>query len=154
MAESNTAALTTFFLKTIDGLQKEAEAKGQKFPVSTLRFEADEREGQLFGADYIKYIVLGRGPGKFPPPDKMTDWVEANPDVLARAKQVFKYLTAQQLGYLIGRKIAREGTDVFSGKKQAMDYLGVLENNMPELLETLARNEAFSIASNFKQAIK
>lgn len=151
---SNTDAFTKFFLRFTEGLINEAQAKDQKIPVSSLRWEADEIGGQYFAADYLKYLVTGRGPGKFPPPDKMTDWVNANPDVLARAQQVYKYLTAQQLGFLIGRKIAREGTDIFTGKKEGIDLLGVMEKNMPELLEQLARNEVIKFATDLKQAVK
>lgn len=150
---SNTSSLTEFFLRVIKDLESEAAAKGQKFPIDKLRFETDELGGQLFAPSYVQYIFLGRGPGKFPPPDRMTAWVEANPDVLARAKQVFKYLTSKSLGYLIGRKIAREGTDVFSGKKQAMDFIGLLEKNTPTLFQQLARNEAVKVATSLKTAI-
>ena len=124
---SNTDSLKDFFDRLTEGLIKEAESKGQKIPVSSFRFEVDETEGVMFAADYFKYLIYGRGPGKFPPPDKMTDWVTANPDFLARAQQVYKYLTAQQLGFLIGRKISREGTDILTGKKIGIDLLGVME---------------------------
>jgi hypothetical protein len=151
---SNTDALKQFFLRTIDGLIKDAAAKNQKIPVSSMRFEADELHGSMYAADYFQYLVTGRGPGKFPPPDKMTAFVEANPDILARARQVFKYLTAQQLGYLIGRKIATQGTDIYQGKKPGIDLLGVMDENMPLLLEQLGKNEAVKIATDLKQLIK
>lgn len=150
---SNTDALKEFFLKVISDLEKEATAKKQKIPLSSFRFEVDEISGEMYAAHYFQYILLGRGPGKFPPPIKMTEWVEANPDVLARAKEVYRSITADQLGFLIGRKIAREGTDVFTGKKQPIDFLGVLEKSTPELLQTLARNELHKIATSLKTAI-
>ncbi len=151
---SNTDSLKDFFLRFTEDLIKEAASKNQKIPVSSFRFEVDDISGEFYAADYLKYLVTGRGPGKFPPPDKMTDWVNANPDMLERARQVYKYLTAQQLGFLIGRKIAREGTDIFSGKKEGIDLLGVLDKNMPELLEQLARNEVVKIATDLKSAVK
>jgi hypothetical protein len=143
-----------FFTRVIEGLGQDAANKGQKFPIDKLRFEADEISAAMYGPDYVEYLFYGRGPGKFPPPDKMTAWVEANPDVLDQAKKVFKYITSQQLGYLIGRKIAREGTDIFTGKKPGIDLLGVMDKNMPELLKDLARNEAVKIATELKSAIK
>lgn len=150
----NTDSLKDFFLRFTEDLIKEATAKNQKIPVSSFRFEVDEIGGEFYAADYLKYLVTGRGPGKFPPPDKMTDWVNANPDVLERARQVYKFLTAEQLGFLIGRKISREGTDIFSGKKEGIDLLGTLEKNMPELLEQLARNEVIKFATDLKAAVK
>lgn len=151
---SNTDNLKEFFLKVIEGIAKDAEAKGQKIPLSKLRFEADELGGLLFAPHYFQYLIYGRGPGKFPPPQAMTDFVEANPDILERAKQVFKYLTAQQLGFLIGRKISREGTDIFSGKRPGIDLLGVMDEHMPNLLEQVAKNEALKIATDLHTALE
>lgn len=151
---SNTDSIKEFFLKFEEGLIKEAAVKNQKIPVSSFRFEADETGGQFWAADYLKYLVTGRGPGKFPPPTKMLEWVQANPDVLERARQTYKYLTAKGLAFLIGRKIANEGTDIFTGKKQGIDLLGVLDENMKELLAQLARNEVVKIATDLKNAVK
>lgn len=154
MAFSNSDALKNFFTKVTDGLASDAASKGQKIPIASFRFEADEISGAFYAADYFKYLIYGRGPGKAPPPDAMLAWVEGNPDALARAQKVFKYITAQGLAYITGQKIAREGTDIFSGKKPGIDLLGVMESNMPALLETLARNEVIKIATDLKSAVK
>lgn len=60
-------------------------------------------------ADYWQYVEDGRRSGKFPPLDKILDWI--------RVKQILpteingKLPTEKQLAYLIGRKIAEEGTE-------------------------------------------
>ena len=155
MAEkSNTDILSEFFQKITEGLRQEAAAKGQKFPVDKLRWEADEISGKYFGPSYVQYLFYGRGPGKQPPPDKMTEFVVKNPDVLASARQVYKNITAQQLGFLIGRKIAREGTDIYSGKKEGIDFLGVLEKSTPDLFRDLARNEAVKFLTELKSELE
>lgn len=59
-------------------------------------------------ADYWLYVEFGRRPGKFPPPDKILEWVRVKP-VLPRPMENGKLPTEQQLAFLIGRKIAREG---------------------------------------------
>lgn len=153
MAE-NITALTEFFTRTIEGLKSDAASKSQKIPVSSFRFEVDAISANLYAADYFKYLIYGRGPGKAPPPDNMLAWVQANPDALARAKQVFKYITEQGLAYIIGQKIAREGTDIHTGKRPGIDLLGVMEKNIPELLKELAKNEAVNIATELRSAIK
>jgi len=150
----NKDALSVFFERVINGLRDDAQTKGQKFPVSSLEHKETNEGGQLIGADYIKYLIFGRSPGGFPPPDKMLDFVQKNPEIYARAKQQFKYLTEKGLAYLIGRKLAREGSDIYTGKKQGIDFLGVMEKNMPDLLKTLARNEALNIVTNLQSAIK
>ena len=149
----NKDALSTFFQRVIDGLRNDAQTKGQKFPVSSLEHKEDNEGGQLIGADYIKYLIFGRSPGKFPPPDKMLDFVNSNPEILASAKQQFDNITAKGLAFIIGRKLAREGSDIYQGKKQGIDFLGVMETNMPDLLKTLARNEALKIVTNLQSAI-
>lgn len=59
-------------------------------------------------ADYWKYVEYGRSPGRFPPPDKILEWVRIKP-VLPRPLSDGRIPTEKQLAYLIGRKIAREG---------------------------------------------
>lgn len=59
-------------------------------------------------ADYWYYVEHGRKPGKFPPIDKIHAWVIQKP-VIPREFDNGKLPTTNQLAYLIGRKIAREG---------------------------------------------
>lgn len=47
--------------------------------------------------DYWYYVENGRGPGKFPPPSAIRNWIGKVP-------------TVEQLTFLISRKIAQEGT--------------------------------------------
>lgn len=150
----NRDSLNDFFKRVVDGLKKDAEAKNQKIPVTSFRVEVDELGGTMYAAHYFKYLIYGRGPGKAPPVDSMLAWVQGNPDVLERAKQVFKYITEKGLAYIVGQKIAREGTDIYSGKKPGIDLLGVMDESMPELLKQLQRNEVVRIATDLRSAIK
>lgn len=61
-------------------------------------------------ADYWQYVENGRGPGKFPPVDKIKEWIEVkpvNPTPLSNGKTP----SVEQLSFLISRKIANEGTE-------------------------------------------
>lgn len=61
-------------------------------------------------ADYWQYLENGRGPGKFPPVDKIKEWIEVkpvNPTPLSNGKTP----SVEQLSFLISRKIANEGTE-------------------------------------------
>ena len=61
-------------------------------------------------ADYWQYSEKGRGPGKFPPVDKIKEWIEVkpvNPTPLSNGKTP----SVEQLSFLISRKIANEGTE-------------------------------------------
>lgn len=58
-------------------------------------------------AEHWKNLEYGRKPGKFPPIDKIREWIRIKP-VLPRAING-KLPTENQLAYLIGRKIATKG---------------------------------------------
>lgn len=58
--------------------------------------------------DYWKFIEYGRKAGKFPPPDVIKKWISVKP-VLPRPLKNGKLPTENQLAYLIGRKISKNG---------------------------------------------
>lgn len=132
----------------VEDLKSDAANKGQKIPVSSFRVVTTEDGAQLIGADYFKYLVLGRGPGKAPPPDKMLEWVNSE-----SAFSTFTEIEKRSLAYVVGQKIAREGTDIYQGKKPGIDFLGVLEKNMPDLLRELVKNQAINIQTSLSQVI-
>ena len=71
--------------------------------------------------EYWKYENYGRSPGKFPPPDKIEDWIVRR-KISPYPTKSGKTPTRKQLTYLISRKIAREG---FEGS-------GFLEKSLSE----------------------
>lgn len=70
---------------------------------------------------YWKFANYGRSPGKFPPPDKIEDWIIRR-KITPYPTKSGKTPTRKQLTYLISRKIAREG---FKGS-------GFLEKSLSE----------------------
>ena len=71
--------------------------------------------------EYWRYANYGRSPGKFPPPDKIEDWIVRR-KISPYPTKSGKTPTRKQLTYLISRKIAREG---FEGS-------GFLEKSLSE----------------------
>lgn len=74
---------------------------------NSVKVSVDEHRGKvvisLEALDYFKYYDNGRGPGKFPPPQKIADWVRSRFTV---GDKELKTLT-----YLISRKIAKKGME-------------------------------------------
>ena len=60
--------------------------------------------------DYWIYVENGRGPGKFPPIDKILEWIRAKP-VIPYSDSRGRLPTEEQLAFLIARKIAEQGTE-------------------------------------------
>lgn len=59
--------------------------------------------------DYWRFIEYGRKAGKFPPPSAIKKWISVKP-VLPKPLPSGKLPTANQLSYLIARKISKQGT--------------------------------------------
>ena len=93
-------------------IEDDKVASGELLNSCEYIIEKDDRqiEVSLQLADYYKYIEYGRRPGKFPPPDKIRDWIKIKP-ILPREGRNGKLPTEQQLTYLISRKIALEGIE-------------------------------------------
>lgn len=145
-------AIRTYLDATVTAIKADAAQKNQAIP-DAFRVEVGDDGGKLYAPDYFKYLVLGRRPGKRPPPDAMLAYVKKHPGLLVDARYHFKNITEKSLAFLIGRKIGREGTNIFSGKKPGVDFLGAMEVNMPALLATIARNEAVKVLTVFKSEI-
>jgi hypothetical protein len=73
----------------------------------------------LLTADYILFLIEGRGPGGFPPPGNIEQWI--------REKGIVpEGITIKQLAYLIGRKIAQLGTDIYEGRAPGIPLDAIL----------------------------
>ena len=74
---------------------------------------------ELHLEDYYKWVENGRGPGKFPPPDKILEWIRIKP--IIPDDRGGRLPTEQQLAYLIGKKIAEQGIEPGNQLHNAMD---------------------------------
>ena len=86
--------------------------------------------------EYWKYIEYGRKAGKYPPPDAIKKWISVKP-VLPRPLKNGKLPTANQLAYLIGRKISKTGTKAKPFLKPTLtdfDLAGKVYNEVVNLI--------------------
>ena len=77
----------------------------------------NDLEVTLHLPSYWYYIEHGRGPGKFPPPEAIQNWIRVK-NIVPREDR-----TVPQVSYLIGRKIAREGTQGKQALEGTLDYI-------------------------------
>lgn len=74
-----------------------------------------EVEGQVFtvllhSEDYLKWVDEGRRPGKFPPVDKIRQWIRVKP-VMPHPDKHGRLPSENSLAYLIGSSIAKNGIE-------------------------------------------
>lgn len=77
---------------------------------TVVRRNDDEFTVTINLEDYWIYVENGRGPGKFPPIDKILEWIRVKP-VIPYSDNRGRLPTEEQLAFLIARKIANEGTE-------------------------------------------
>lgn len=107
---------------------------------SSLKIRVDANSGTLTGVRYFYKQKFGRKPGRFPPIDDILDWIREK-----RITPRDPKTTERQLAFLFARKIAQSGTDIFEGKRPALN----VEDKIKELVAQFAKN----IATEFKDKI-
>jgi len=100
-----------------------------------ITFQNGQINGEISLASYWKYVEYGRRPGKFPPPDSILDWVKIKP-VIPRPNNNIP-TSQNQLAFLIGRKIAREGIKPGNQFNEALEITWKKwENNISSAIST------------------
>lgn len=109
----------------------------------------DRMEVDIELQDYWYYVEHGRRPGKFPPVNKIKDWIRVKP-VTPYADSKGRIPTVDQLAFLIGRKISKEGTDpqpfFEKNKKITYDHFQeaialAIDEDVAEYIEDLLVNQ-------------
>lgn len=108
---------------------------------SSLRINVDEQKNsfQSIGVDYIEALDKGRGPGKFPPPDVIRQWVVNKPVTINP--------------FIVGRKIAREGTEIFKDNSKGLqidDKIEVLTGRIKERVPKGLKADILKKLNKFK----
>lgn len=98
--------------------------------------------------EYYKWVENGRQPGKYPPPDKILEWIRIKP--IIPDGRTGKLPTEQQLAFLISRKIAEEGIPAGNQLHQAIETeLGAWEERIDEAIAMDVENYLEVIFSSF-----
>lgn len=114
-----------------DQTNKGIRASGKS--ASTLRKESTESSGTLYGAKYFYQQKHGRKPGKFPPIDSIIEWI--------RAKGIVpRETTERSLAFIIARKIAQQGTDIYLKRREGINVDDKVKELVKKFQESLSKD--------------
>jgi hypothetical protein len=124
---------------------KDIRASGAS--ANSLKQSSTETSGEIKGLRYIGAQRFGRRPGKFPPIDDIKQWIDdkgINPTDISK----------DSLAFLIARKIAREGTDIYTNKRPALAVSDIIEVRLDELKSNLLSDKVQEIRKQVVSSLK
>ncbi len=147
---TQTEAVQKFLTRISDAYVKDQDAKGIRAPgrsAASLRTVTEPNGGKLFGKGYIHFQKVGRRPGKFPPIDAILNWITE--------KGIRSDIPEKNLAFLIARKIAQSGTDIFIRKRPGLNPEAEITEARKELVRNIAeivKGEYFKKAKQAQEA--
>lgn len=114
---------------------------------ATVQIGSTQYTGELRLEDYWKYIEYGTKP-HWPPPQSLLKWIQAKP-ILPKAINGITP-SQDQLAYLIGRKISKEGTKAGGELGDTIDEVNAIYRPIIEAaVEKDLQGELTVIFNNF-----
>lgn len=95
-----------------DQIDKGIKSSGAS--AKSIKKESKETSGTLTGDAYFYQQRHGRKPGRFPPISAIISWIQT------KGIQPTD-ISEKSLAFLIARKISKQGTDIYTGKRPALD---------------------------------
>lgn len=89
-------------------------------------------------ADYYKYVEEGRKSGKFPPIDKIREWIRVKP-VLPHEMSNGKLPTQKQLAFLISRSIAEKGIKGTNALRNTIKSFNLADRLIKEIYAEMSK---------------
>lgn len=125
-----------FLNRVKDRLVEDYERKGLRASGMTadlLKVTGSGNKWALQTPDYLIFEILGRGPGNMPPVEAIKEW--------AVSKGI-----QQKFAWPIAKKIAQEGTRIFKGEAEGIDFQGIFDEEIEVFLKEFGDEKAKEIA--------
>lgn len=143
------------FLSTVrEGIRRDQREKGMESSGrsgASMHIESEQKkekaDGQLYAMAYMQQQITGRRPGRFPPIKAILEWINEQgiePDDISK----------KSLAFLIARKIARKGTDIFQHKRPGIDLKGIVIAAEPEFKKDLIEGSKSKFRTDIMGAFK
>ena len=129
--------LTKEFLERVrERLIEDYNAKGLRasgLTAKLLKVTGSGNKWRLQTPDYFIFEILGRGPGEIPPLKEIRNWV------------ISKGLPIRS-AVPIAKTIGKEGTKIFKGEAQGIDFQAIFDEEMKIFLKEFGDEQAAKIA--------
>jgi len=112
----------------------------------SLQIEEIRNGGQLIGSDYFQQQITGRKPGKFPPIKPILQWIDSKGLSLNK-------ITKNGLAYVIAKKIAEKGTDIYRKKRPGLAVNEIVKQALPSLKDQLIKAGKIEIKTAIAKAL-
>ena len=142
-----------FLQKVAIGLKIQQQQKG----IRATGRSADSLKAVLIGGNAtlvgdaaIFFQIHGRRPGRFPPGEPSG----VNEEWFFRKNIPLVGITVESFLFLVRRKIARMGTDIFLGKRPGLSIEDEVDKQIAELKTAIAQNEVQAMAQILRDAVQ
>ncbi len=105
----------------------------------SLEAVAEDNRLLIYGLARVLFLEFGRSPGSFPPVDVIREWVERKLGVSEDE--------SKGVAFVIARKIANEGTDIFTNRAKGLQIELVLQDMYDELSKVILDLKAEEISN-------
>ena len=124
---------------------KELGMKASGNWIDSLNVETKGLTATIYGESYTEQLVEGRAPGKFPPIEAITKWIED------KGITPFDNISTSSLAFLIARKIANEGTDYYKEGGTELVSAVITPQRIQEIIDRVSN---FSINNFYSEITK
>ncbi len=134
-----------------------AQMIARKMPSSgataqSLEIQEISRGAQLAGADNLQQLITGRRPGRFMPPDRALQYVK-DKKIQPRPDKYGRIPSLKSLAYMINRKLATKGSDIYLGKRLGLDVKSIMKEVQPTLKQALIKAGRIEINTAIYKAL-
>lgn len=112
-----------------------------------MEVEVEGLTVRLLGAEHTEYTVDGRAEGRFPPIDVIEKWIEDKGII----NSIEGDISVSSLAFLIARKIAREGTEVFKEGGDDMISSVITPERIQMIIDRVSQLNVSTFTSRFTE---
>jgi len=130
-------------IKEIDARLSSKNINNTNQASDSLKEVSTNNNLKIKGVGYIRFIDVGRKPGKFAPVDVIQEWVRTKLGIQDE-KEV------KQVAFLVNRKLAVKGNRMFLDKSKGLQLDEIIEMGIEKINEAITDNIVLTVKSEIK----